>query len=95
MKYKGEKIDLGSIRRCALLTLEGENDDISAPGQTYAAHELCRNLPKEMHDHYLQPKVGHYGVFSGSRWRKEVAPKIEEFIKKFDKETGTYYRRKK
>jgi poly(3-hydroxybutyrate) depolymerase len=86
MKYKGQTIDLGSVRRCALLTLEGEKDDISAPGQTFAAHALCKNLPKDMQDHYLQPGVGHYGVFSGSKWRANVAPKVEEFIRKFDKE---------
>jgi poly(3-hydroxybutyrate) depolymerase len=95
MKYKGQTINLDSIRRCALLTLEGEKDDISAPGQTFAAHALCKNLPPEMHGHYLQPGVGHYGVFSGSKWRSKVAPQIEEFIKKFDKETGAYYRKKK
>ena len=84
MKYKGQTIDLGSIRRCALLTLEGEKDDISAPGQTFAAHSLCKNLPAEMHGHYLQPSVGHYGVFSGSKWRSQVAPQVEKFIRKFD-----------
>lgn len=94
MKYKGHTIDLKAIHRIALLTIEGEKDDISAPGQSYAAHELCSNLPKEMHDHHLQPGVGHYGVFSGSKWRAFVAPKIEEFIKKFDRETGSYYNKK-
>ena len=93
MKYKDHIIDLGAIRRCALMTIEGEHDDISAPGQCYAAHDLAKNLPHDMHDHYLQPGVGHYGVFSGSKWRAYVAPKIEEFIKKFDKEVGTYKRK--
>jgi poly(3-hydroxybutyrate) depolymerase len=93
MKYKGEIIDLGAIRNCALLTLEGEKDDISAPGQTFAAHALCKNLPSDMHEHYLQPGVGHYGVFSGSKWRAFVASKIEEFIKKFDYNIGTYKRK--
>ncbi len=92
MKYKGHTINLKAIRRCALLTVEGENDDISAPGQSYAAHALCSNLPQEMHDHHLQPGVGHYGVFSGSKWRSHVAPKIEEFIRRFDKEIGSYYK---
>jgi poly(3-hydroxybutyrate) depolymerase len=92
MKYKGHTINLGNIRRCALLTLEGEKDDISAPGQSFAAHDLCKNLPKAMHAHYLQPGVGHYGVFSGSKWRQFVAPQIEEFIQKFDKEIGSYYK---
>lgn len=85
MTYKGETIDLRAIRNCALLTLEGGNDDISAPGQTYAAHELCPNIPAEMKQHYLQPGVGHYGVFSGSKWRNMVAPVVTEFIKKHDR----------
>ncbi len=95
MKYKGRTIDLKKIKHCALLTIEGEKDDISAPGQSFAAHALCENLPADMHDHHLQPGVGHYGVFSGSKWRAFVAPKIEEFIAKFDKEIGTYYRKKR
>jgi poly(3-hydroxybutyrate) depolymerase len=82
MKYQGGVLDLRAIRNCALLTIEGENDDISAPGQTYAAHTLCSNIPKTMRMHYLQKGVGHYGVFSGSKWRSMVAPKIEEFIGK-------------
>lgn len=94
MKYKGHKIDLGAIRHCALMTVEGEHDDISAPGQCYAAHDLAENLPRDMHSHHLQPGVGHYGVFSGSKWRAFVAPKIEEFIQKFDREIGGYYRKK-
>ncbi len=94
MKYKGHTINLKAIRRCPLLTVEGEKDDISAPGQSFAAHGLCVNLPKDMQDHYLQPGVGHYGVFSGSRWRAFVAPKIEEFIRKFDKNIGSYYKKK-
>jgi poly(3-hydroxybutyrate) depolymerase len=93
MKYKGQTINLKNIRRCALLTLEGEKDDISAPGQSFAAHNLCKNLPADMHGHYLQPGVGHYGVFSGSKWRSSVAPQIEEFIQKFDREIGTYYKK--
>jgi poly(3-hydroxybutyrate) depolymerase len=84
MKYKGHSIDLGAIRRCGLLTLEGENDDISAPGQTYAAHALCRKLPAPMHSHYLQPGVGHYGVFSGSKWRNHIAGVVEKFIRQFE-----------
>lgn len=93
MKYKGQTIDLSAIRNCALLTIEGEKDDISAPGQSFAAHALCTNLPEEMHGHHLQPGVGHYGVFSGSKWRSTVAAKIEDFIRKFDYEIGTYKRK--
>jgi poly(3-hydroxybutyrate) depolymerase len=93
MKYKGQYINLGNIRHCAILTLEGEKDDISAPGQTLAAHALCKNLPADMHAHYLQPGVGHYGVFSGSKWRSQIAPQVESFIRKFDRENGSYFRR--
>ncbi|MDR1910322.1 MAG: polyhydroxyalkanoate depolymerase [Holosporales bacterium] len=84
MTYHGQKVDLRAIRKTALLTLEGEKDDISGPGQTYAAQELCSNLPREKKAHYIQPDVGHYGVFSGSRWRQFVAPKIESFIRTHD-----------
>jgi poly(3-hydroxybutyrate) depolymerase len=93
MKYNGRKIDLSAIRNSALLTIEGQNDDISAPGQSFAAHALCKNLPEDMHSHYLQLGVGHYGVFSGSKWRTQVAGKVEEFIGKFDLEIGTHRRK--
>jgi poly(3-hydroxybutyrate) depolymerase len=92
MKYKGNTVDLAAIRNSALLTIEGEKDDISAPGQTYAAHALCKNIPDEMKGHYLQLGVGHYGVFSGSKWRSHVAAVIEEFIRKFDLNIGSYKR---
>lgn len=82
LTYKGEKIDLADIKDVALLVLEGENDDISAPGQCLAAYDLCKNLSPNMKDHYLQPGVGHYGIFSGSKWRNSVYPVLAEFIKK-------------
>jgi poly(3-hydroxybutyrate) depolymerase len=84
MTYHGQKVDLRAIRKTALLTLEGERDDISGPGQTYAAHELCVNLPASKKAHYLQEGVGHYGVFSGSRWRQFIAPRVEAFIRAHD-----------
>lgn len=92
MKYKGRTIDLGAIEKAALLAIEGEKDDISAPGQCRAAVRLCRNLPEEMKSSYLQPGVGHYGVFSGSKWRNIVAGEVEKFIRKFDMEIGTFRR---
>jgi poly(3-hydroxybutyrate) depolymerase len=79
MLHRGRKVDLGAIRRVALLTVEGENDDISGIGQTYAAHALCQNLPASMKAHYQQEKVGHYGVFNDSRFRSQVAPRIRDF----------------
>lgn len=95
MKYKGQKIDLGAIEHIALFAIEGEKDDISAPGQCKAALGLCTNLKDEMKRYYLQPGVGHYGVFSGSKWRKFVAVKVEEFIREYDKEIGTYWKKSK
>jgi poly(3-hydroxybutyrate) depolymerase len=80
MTHRGHPVDLGAIRNAALLTVEGEHDDISGVGQTEAAHDLCVNIPAERKSHYLQPGVGHYGVFNGSRFRAEVAPRIADFV---------------
>jgi poly(3-hydroxybutyrate) depolymerase len=67
----------------ALMTVEGELDDISGIGQTQAAHELCKNIPPEKQLDYIQKGVGHYGVFNGSRWRTEISPRIKDFIRTF------------
>jgi poly(3-hydroxybutyrate) depolymerase len=80
MTHRGVPVDPSKIRNCALLTVEGEKDDISGVGQTEAAHKLCPNIPAERRAHYLQLGVGHYGVFNGSRFRSEVAPRISDFI---------------
>ncbi len=80
MMHREMRVDCGAIRGTALLTIEGENDDISGLGQTSAAHKLCINLPEEKRVHYMQPKVGHYGVFNGSRFRSEIAPRIVDFM---------------
>ncbi len=80
MTFRGEPVDPSAIRGTALLTVEGENDDISGLGQTEAAHDLAVNLATSRKSHYVQPKVGHYGVFNGSRFRAEVAPRIIDFI---------------
>ncbi len=85
MTHRGEPVDPSAIRNVALFTVEGENDDISGLGQTKAAHDLCVNIPADMKAHYMQPKVGHYGVFNGSRFRSEIVPRIVDFI-------GTYGR---
>ncbi len=79
MKHRGAPVDLSAVRRVGLLTVEGENDDISGIGQTFAAHDLCTRIPPSMKAHYQQAKVGHFGVFNGSRFRNEVAPRIREF----------------
>jgi poly(3-hydroxybutyrate) depolymerase len=79
MSHRGAKVDLGAIRRCALMTVEGEKDDISGVGQTQAAQDLCVNIPPALKAHYLQLGVGHYGVFNGSRFRSQIAPRIVDF----------------
>ncbi|TIR99092.1 MAG: polyhydroxyalkanoate depolymerase, partial [Mesorhizobium sp.] len=76
MTHRGEAVDPQAIRNVALFTVEGENDDISGLGQTQAAHELCVNVPADRQAHYMQPAVGHYGVFNGSRFRSEIVPRI-------------------
>jgi poly(3-hydroxybutyrate) depolymerase len=80
MTHRGRRIDPSQIKRVALLTVEGEHDDISAVGQTEASHVLCSNIPADDKAHYLQPGVGHYGVFNGSRFRSEIAPRISDFV---------------
>jgi poly(3-hydroxybutyrate) depolymerase len=80
MTWRGRRVDPSAIARTALLTVEGELDDISAPGQTYAAHALCSGIaPADKHNH-IQPGVGHYGIFSGTKWRTAIAPEIARFI---------------
>jgi poly(3-hydroxybutyrate) depolymerase len=80
MTHRGRKVDPSHIRRVALMTVEGEKDDISGVGQTEAAHRLCLNIPPEHKVHYLAEGVGHYGVFNGSRFRADIAPRISDFI---------------
>jgi poly(3-hydroxybutyrate) depolymerase len=80
MRHRDQPVDASKIRRVALMTVEGEHDDISGVGQTEAAHRLCVNLPGDLKTHWLQPGVGHYGVFNGSRFRAEIAPRIADFI---------------
>ncbi len=80
MIWRGRKVRPAAIRGTALFTIEGENDDITAPGQTFAAHALCSGIPQERKRHHLQPDSGHYGIFSGRRWREEIFPLVKAFI---------------
>jgi poly(3-hydroxybutyrate) depolymerase len=73
-----------SIEHTALFTIEGELDDISSRGQTTAAHDLCYNIPQRKQFHLFQLKTGHYGIFNGSKWRKEIMPRIRHFMREFD-----------
>jgi len=80
MMHRDEPVDLMSIRRCAIMAVEGEKDDISGIGQTLAALDLTPNLSSDKKVYHLQKGVGHYGVFNGSRFRSEIAPRIADFI---------------
>ena len=77
----GRRVDPAAIQRTALLTIEGSLDDISGEGQTHAAHDLCRSLPRSMRQSYTAEHCGHYGIFSGRRWREQICPKISAFIR--------------
>jgi poly(3-hydroxybutyrate) depolymerase len=80
-EVEGKLVRPHDIRTVALFTIEGELDDISGSGQTQAAHDLCSSIPEHKKQHFVAPKCGHYGIFSGRRWREMVAPKIAEFIR--------------
>jgi poly(3-hydroxybutyrate) depolymerase len=78
--YRDRTVDCAAIRHTALLTVEGGRDDICALGQTAAAHDLCRSLRPHLRRHHLQANVGHYGVFSGKRWEREIYPVVRNLI---------------
>lgn len=82
LEYKGRLVNPKTITDVALMTIEGQKDDISGVGQTKAAHDICSHLPKSKQKYYLHPTVGHYGVFNGSKWRNEIKPEIAKFIRK-------------
>jgi poly(3-hydroxybutyrate) depolymerase len=81
MHVAGQRVMPQAIRNTALFTIEGELDDISGPGQTLAAHDLCSKLPARKKQHLLAPGLGHYGIFSGRRYRTMILPQIAEFIR--------------
>jgi poly(3-hydroxybutyrate) depolymerase len=81
----GERVEPAAIKRTALFTIEGELDDISGSGQTQAAHTLCTGVPAARRQHFTAPEVGHYGIFSGRKYREMIYPKIKEFIARHNK----------
>lgn len=87
MVSRDRKIDPSLIHHTALMTVEGEKDDITGIGQTEAAQRLCTSLPEAMRVHHVAPKVGHYGVFNGRRWREEIYPIVRQFIRANDRLT--------
>ncbi len=78
--HRGRRVEPSQITTTALMTIEGERDDISGVGHTKAAHKLCSSLPSEKKLHHLQMGVGHYGVFNGSRFRRDIVPRIVQFL---------------
>jgi poly(3-hydroxybutyrate) depolymerase len=80
---RGRKVDPSAIET-ALMTVEGELDDISGIGQTKAAHALTPNIPGARHVHWEQPRVGHYGIFNGRKWREQIMPRVRDFIRDND-----------
>ncbi len=80
LEHRGQTVDLSAIKDIGLATIEGEMDDISGVGQTQAAHGLTPNIPDDRRLLYVQPKVGHYGVFNGRRFREEIYPRVRDFI---------------
>jgi poly(3-hydroxybutyrate) depolymerase len=84
MTHRGRAVDLAAISRPAIMTVEGERDDITGTGQCRAAHDLCVNVPAEKKSHFQCPRVGHYGIFNGARFRAEIAPRIAKFVRAHD-----------
>jgi poly(3-hydroxybutyrate) depolymerase len=80
--HRGQRVDLGTISDTALLAIEGERDDISGIGQTRAALTLATSLAEERKQYFLVPGVGHYGIFNGSKWRKQIAPVVEAWMRR-------------
>ena len=84
LRWHERTINPAAIRRTALMTVEGERDDVCSIGQTVAAHDLCPSIPPFRKQHHVQTGVGHYGVFSGSRWQKGIYPRVRELIRAHD-----------
>ncbi len=80
LKWRDRIVNPRAIRRTALVTIEGEKDDICSLGQTLAAHDLCARVPQFMRNHYIQAGAGHYGVFSGRRWNTKIYPIVRDMI---------------
>jgi poly(3-hydroxybutyrate) depolymerase len=88
MSIDSNSIDLALIRRTALMRIEAEDDDLAAPGQTRAAHSLCRSIPEEMREELLVPDSGHFSLFHGGKCRSVVAPKISQFFERVSHRPG-------
>jgi poly(3-hydroxybutyrate) depolymerase len=85
LMWRNEAIDPAAITRTALFTIEGAQDDVSGPGQTHVAHDLCANIPKLRRESYMQSGVGHFGLFHGAIWRSTTLPRVRRFIREQDR----------
>ncbi|MFM1814267.1 MAG: hypothetical protein RLZ98_962 [Pseudomonadota bacterium] len=90
MRHRGVAIEPSAIERTALMTIEGGNDDISGLGQCAAAHALCTGIPESNKEHFVCPDVGHYGLFNGSRYRAQIAPRLAQFVLSHDPREGKF-----
>jgi polyhydroxyalkanoate depolymerase len=80
LEHRGRNVKPSAIQRTALLTVEGERDDICSVGQTAAAHDLCSSLRPHLKRHHLQPGVGHYGLFAGKKWENQIYPQVRNLV---------------
>ena len=80
LTYRGRTVNPGAIRRTALMTVEGERDDICPVGQTLAAQDMCTGVRPYRKTHHVQTGVGHYGVFSGRRWKEQIYPRVRDMV---------------
>jgi len=94
LEINGQRVDPSAIIGTALFTVEGEKDDISPPLQTVAAHNLCSNIPANLQFNHLQSGAGHYGIFNGSRWEKEICPRLAAFVRHIGTFNGIFYDKK-
>jgi poly(3-hydroxybutyrate) depolymerase len=90
LHWRGTRVDPSAMRRTALLTIEGADDDISGLGQTRVAHALCTGVPPSRHEHYEQSGVGHFGWFPGCAWREEIMPRIRTFVRVEHNQTSAF-----
>jgi poly(3-hydroxybutyrate) depolymerase len=91
VNFEGQRIRVApeNVRHVALFTIEGELDDISGSGQTQAAHGLCANIPAQHRRHLTAEGAGHYGIFSGRRWRERIYPEVRDFIRAHRRRVGS------
>lgn len=81
LRWRGHAVEPSALAETALMTIEAEFDDVSSRGKTRVAHDLCPNIPAHKRRHYVQPGVGHFGMFHGHIWRAEVMPRLHAFFR--------------